>query len=133
MASLKVAGKLILCFSICANRIIVFDDFNYVSNFVYIYAVRVRPFNNREREMGAKCIVEMDPDGRKTRLKKPKHLTIDNSNAVTSIRDNYNDFTFDFSYWSFDDDDHSGRHIVTQEEVYSDLGMDVINCAFQGK
>lgn len=33
-------------------------------------AVRVRPFNQREHELGAKLIVQMD--GKKTRLLKPK-------------------------------------------------------------
>lgn len=90
---------------------------------------------NRENEMGAKVIVQMD--GKKTRLSKPKHITIDNNNAgTTPSRDNFHDFTFDFSYWSFGDSGHSrfdnSQPIVTQEEVYNDLGMDVINCAFQG-
>lgn len=88
--------------------------------------------------MDAKVIVQMD--GKKTRLQKPKHTTIDNNNASTpQIRDNFHDFTFDYSYWSFDDDVGSNRvcdiqpqHVVTQDEVYNDLGMDVINCAFQG-
>lgn len=79
--------------------------------------------------MDAKVIVQMD--GKKTRLLKPKHTTIDNNNVSTSIRDNFNDFTFDYSYWSFEND-NGHQHVVTQEEVYNDLGMDVINCAFQG-
>lgn len=80
----------------------------------------------REEEMDAKCVVQMD--GKKTRLIKPKLSTVDN----------YNDFTFDHSYWSFEGatdglNGNSSQHIVTQEEVYADLGTDVINCAFEGE
>lgn len=45
--------------------------------------------------------------------------------------DTFHDFTFDHSYWSFDTH-NDVQHIVSQEEVYNDLGVDVINCAFQG-
>lgn len=79
-------------------------------------------------------------DGKRTRLLKPKHTTIDNSNVNASqSRENFHDFTFDYSYWSYEDrttgdtiSEEEPQHIVTQEEVYNDLGMDVINCAFQG-
>lgn len=92
----------------------------------------------REHEMDAKIIVQMD--GKKTRLLKPKQTTIDNNNVNASqSRDNFHDFTFDYSYWSFEDNVTTDRisemeqqHVVTQDEVYNDLGMDVINCAFQG-
>lgn len=90
----------------------------------------------REVELEAKCVVQMD--GKKTRLLKPRLSTIDNNTAVAVNRDNYNDFTFDHSYWSFEgatdglNGNHS-QHIVTQEEVYADLGTDVINCAFEGE
>lgn len=91
----------------------------------------------REEEMDAKCVVQMD--GKKTRLLKPKlTATIDNNPAVAAIRDNYNDFTFDHSYWSYEGatdglNGNGHQHIVTQEEVYADLGTDVINCAFEGE
>lgn len=83
--------------------------------------------------MDSKVIVQMD--GKKTRLIKPKHITIDNNNAnVTPSRshDNFHDFTFDYSYWSCGESLSHNQPIVTQEIVYNDLGMDVINCAFQG-
>lgn len=90
---------------------------------------------NREHEMNAKLIVQMD--GKKTRLVKPENPAVDISNInANTNRDNFHDFTFDFSYWSFRDhvnDDQGGsQHIVSQDEVYNDLGIDVINCAFQG-
>ncbi|XP_073813304.1 kinesin-like protein 98A isoform X1 [Musca autumnalis] len=85
-------------------------------------AVRVRPFNSREEDMGATCIVEME--NKKSRLYKPKQQA-----QRDAGRENYHDFTFDYSYWSFDKND---EHFATQEQVYNDLGTDVIDCAFQG-
>ncbi|XP_059611327.1 kinesin-like protein Klp98A isoform X2 [Phlebotomus argentipes] len=100
-----------------------------MSSLKVIVAVRVRPFNQRELDMGASSIVHMD--GKKTRLAKPR---MPGSNGAALCRDalskdNFNEFTFDYSYWSFD---HHDDHYVSQEEVYEDLGTDVINCAFQG-
>ncbi|KAL4713073.1 hypothetical protein ACJJTC_001127 [Scirpophaga incertulas] len=86
-------------------------------------AVRVRPFNQREKDMGAKLIVQMD--GKKTRL-----LTVKNSKEQNEGgREKYKDFTFDHSYWSYDSDD---KHYASQEQVFSDLGLDVIDSAFEG-
>lgn len=80
--------------------------------------------------MNSKVIVQMDE--KKTRLLKPENVSIDN----TPNRDTFHDFTFDHSYWSFADESENeyneSQHIVSQEEVYNDLGVDVINCAFQG-
>lgn len=73
--------------------------------------------------MDAQCIVEMD--SKKTRLLKPKLLSLRDAG-----RENFHDFTFDYSYWSFDNND---QHFATQEQVYDDLGTDVIDCAFEGK
>ncbi|KAG7202642.1 hypothetical protein KM043_009820 [Ampulex compressa] len=86
-------------------------------------AVRVRPFNKRELAMNAKNIVQMD--GKKTR--------IFNTKTPGSCRDidreKYKDFTFDHSYWSFDSND---ENYASQEEVFYDLGTDVIESAFEG-
>lgn len=86
----------------------------------------------REIDMGAKLIVQMD--GKLTRLQKPKRQSMmggDESamSGHTPGREANNDFTYDHSYWSFAESD---RQFVTQEQVYQDLGSDVINCAFQG-
>lgn len=75
---------------------------------------------SRENELGAKLSVEMD--GKKTRLLKPSKLP-------STLRDNHHDFTFDFSYWSVDGND---GHFATQEQVYNELGTDVVDSAFQG-
>ncbi|KPU80524.1 uncharacterized protein Dana_GF18707, isoform B [Drosophila ananassae] len=85
-------------------------------------AVRVRPFNSRENDMDAQLIVEME--AKKTRLLKPRLQSIRDAG-----RDNHHDFTFDYSYWSFDAED---QHFATQEQVYSDLGNDVVDCAYEG-
>lgn len=44
-----------------------------------------------------------------------------------SIR--YKEFTFDYSYWSYDDE---SPNFASQERVYKDLGTEVVDCAFQG-
>ncbi|XP_032595788.1 kinesin-like protein Klp98A isoform X2 [Drosophila grimshawi] len=83
-------------------------------------AVRVRPFNSREIDMDAQLIMEME--GKKTRLLKPRSVR-------DAGRETQHDFTFDYSYWSFDAED---SHFATQEQVYSDLGNDVVDCAYEG-
>ncbi|XP_012257534.2 kinesin-like protein Klp98A isoform X2 [Athalia rosae] len=86
-------------------------------------AVRVRPFNKRELAMNAKMIIQMD--GKRTR--------IFNTKTPGSCRDidgeKYKDFTFDHSYWSYDSED---ENYASQEEVFYDLGTDVIESAFSG-
>ncbi|XP_046737240.1 kinesin-like protein Klp98A isoform X1 [Diprion similis] len=86
-------------------------------------AVRVRPFNKRELAMNAKLIIQMD--GKRTR--------IFNTKPPGSGRDidgeKYKDFTFDHSYWSYDSED---ENYASQEEVFYDLGTDVIESAFSG-
>lgn len=41
----------------------------------------------------------------------------------------YKEFTYDFSYWSHDADD---KNFSSQEQVYNDLGTEVVDCAFEG-
>ncbi|XP_015122928.1 kinesin-like protein KIF16B isoform X2 [Diachasma alloeum] len=86
-------------------------------------AVRVRPFNKRELAMNAKLIVQMD--GKKTRIFSSK-----SPGGCRDIdKETYKDFTFDHSYWSFDADD---GNYASQDEVFYDLGTDVIESAFAG-
>lgn len=95
-------------------------------------AVRVRPFNQREIDLGSKLIVQMD--GKKTRLLKPK---LSGTGAVGARGEllarggpePFNDFTFDHSYWSVDEGD---PHYTPQEAVFDDLGTEIVDCAFQG-
>ncbi|XP_076235557.1 kinesin-like protein 98A isoform X2 [Calliopsis andreniformis] len=86
-------------------------------------AVRVRPFNKRELAMNAKMIVQMD--GKKTRIFNTK--TPGSGREID--REKYKDFTFDHSYWSCDTND---ENYASQEEVFYDLGTDVIESAFEG-
>ncbi|XP_063985206.1 kinesin-like protein Klp98A isoform X2 [Diachasmimorpha longicaudata] len=86
-------------------------------------AVRVRPFNKRELAMNAKLMVQMD--GKKTRIFSSK-----SPGGCRDIdKETYKDFTFDHSYWSFDTGD---GNYASQEEVFYDLGTDVIESAFAG-
>lgn len=87
-------------------------------------AVRVRPFNQREKGMGAQSIIEME--GKKTTIMNIK------ANALTGDgerRNRVKDFSFDFSYWSVNE---RSRHYASQERVFKDLGTDVLKAAFEG-
>lgn len=91
--------------------------------------------------MKSKLIVRMA--GKQTHLQ--KRLRASTTGAVRAIgdatrkatnnedgnqsADGY-DFTYDHSYWSFDVHDPT---FVAQQQVYEDLGRDVIECAFQGE
>ncbi|KAJ8673467.1 hypothetical protein QAD02_004729 [Eretmocerus hayati] len=86
-------------------------------------AVRVRPFNKRELAMNAKLVVQMD--GKRTRIFNTKTPT----SARDIDREKYKDFTFDHSYWSFEDTD---ENYASQEEIFYDLGTEVIESAFEG-
>lgn len=83
-------------------------------------AVRVRPFNQREIDMDAKLIIKMH--GKKTGILNAKANTRDEG-----IR--YKEFTFDHSYWSYS---QNSMEFATQEQVYNDLGTEVVHCAFEG-
>ncbi|XP_018325167.1 kinesin-like protein Klp98A [Agrilus planipennis] len=83
-------------------------------------AVRVRPFNQRELDLEAKLIIQMQ--GNRTGILNCKANARDES-----IR--YKEFTFDYSYWSHNKE---SPNFVSQEQVYNDLGTEVVDCAFQG-
>ncbi|XP_030635096.1 kinesin-like protein KIF28P [Chanos chanos] len=91
-------------------------------------AVRVRPFNKREKDAGSRCIVSVS------------------SNTVT-IQDPRNEqtrrtFTFDYAYWShsgftrnrdglFVPEEAGGRY-ADQGSVFQDLGQGILENALQG-
>ena len=77
-------------------------------------AVRVRPFNKREKDRKAKCIVQMQ--GQTTKV-------------VSPDTGKPNSFAFDCSHWSFGLKD---EHFANQEKVYNDLGRDNLEHAFEG-
>ena len=90
-------------------------------------AVRVRPFNNREKTEGAVLCVDMQ--GNLTRV------------YGAGIAEK--EFAFDYSYWSHDEfvedadsgmmvkDSPSSRY-ADQMSVFNDLGVGVLNNAFEG-
>ncbi|XP_073670449.1 kinesin-like protein KIF16B isoform X2 [Paramisgurnus dabryanus] len=87
-------------------------------------AVRLRPMNRREKDLSAKCIIEME--GNKTTVtnsKLPDGVTGD------SVRERTKTFTYDFSY---DSSDSKNANFVSQERVFKDLGTDVLKAAFEG-
>lgn len=93
-------------------------------------AVRVRPFNKRERQRNASLIIDMN--GATTTIKNPED-------------GDEKKFTFDFSYWSHDgckeaadgyfaaDTSHpNGKKFADQKKVYTDLGEGVLKNAWDG-
>ncbi|XP_030831067.1 kinesin-like protein KIF28P isoform X3 [Strongylocentrotus purpuratus] len=91
-------------------------------------AVRVRPFNSREKERGAKCCVEMS--GATTKMYNPE-----------APKDEPRSFTFDHSYWSHDgftEDEEGvlhgvpGSNYASQQNVFDNLGQGVLDNAFKG-
>ncbi|GFY77584.1 kinesin-like protein KIF13A [Trichonephila inaurata madagascariensis] len=80
-------------------------------------AIRVRPFNRREIELGTKCVVEVD-----------QHQTIlHNPNSRNSKQPK--SFAFDQCFWSFNE---NHQHYASQEVVFNSLGADILDNAFQG-
>ncbi|OAF69255.1 hypothetical protein A3Q56_02996 [Intoshia linei] len=88
-------------------------------------AVRVRPFNSREIDRKSKCIIAMN--GNQTSIKNP-----DGGEPKK--------FSFDFSYWSHNDYyekdgiliPNAGSNYASQDNVYNDLGGNVLDNAFKG-
>ena len=78
-------------------------------------AVRVRPFNSRERDRDAFNVIIMK--GKSTAITNPN-----NKNDTKS-------YTFDYSYWSMDS---KQPQFASQDMVYDDLGKDMLNHAFDG-
>lgn len=102
-------------------------------------AVRVRPFNGRERDQESYCCVSMS--GATTTLHHVKEKQGQESNSNTN-KENINlatnskieteekkSFTFDHSYWSHRKDD---KHYASQEQVYQDIGAEMLDHAVQG-
>ncbi|KAF0296233.1 Kinesin-like protein unc-104 [Amphibalanus amphitrite] len=79
-------------------------------------AVRVRPFNGREISRECDCVIEMD--GNTTTITNPKQ-----------INDNIKSFNFDYSYWSIEP---AAPQFASQERVYQDIGVEMLDHAFEG-
>ncbi|UJR22741.1 hypothetical protein I4U23_025773 [Adineta vaga] len=92
-------------------------------------AVRVRPFNEREKDRKAKLIIHMN--GKSTFITDPR-----------SSSDEQKQFSFDYSYWSHDgfielpsgklEPNNSSSLYANQQKVFDDLGHDVLKNAFEG-
>ncbi|KAI6241485.1 putative tRNA N6-adenosine threonylcarbamoyltransferase [Aphelenchoides fujianensis] len=92
-----------------------------------VVAVRVRPFNDREKERNAQLVIDM-PNDQVTEIKDPNNPN-----------DQPKRFTFDHSYWS-----HSGyksangyfqptsSKYADQKKVFDDLGRGVLDNAWKG-
>ncbi|EEQ34662.1 kinesin family protein [Microsporum canis CBS 113480] len=95
--------------------------------------VRVRPFNSRERDRNAKCIVQMKgaqtvltpPPGAEEKSRKGGKSSSSTSAAPEGPRV----FAFDKSYWSFD---RKAPNYAGQDDLFSDLGAPLLDNAFQG-
>ncbi|XP_065592582.1 kinesin-like protein KIF28P [Cyrtonyx montezumae] len=90
-------------------------------------AVRVRPFSQREKDAGSKCVISMDSNS--TSIYDPR-----NPGHVKT-------FAFDLAYWSHSGfrKDENGMLIPAgsnsyagQREVFHDLGQGVLQSAWQG-
>merc|ERR1719443_2524027 len=75
-------------------------------------AVRVRPFNQREKDLGSTVCVSMQ--GTSTTVQaQPQPKT----------------FTYDFSYWSFSEND---PNFANQDAVFADIGTVILENALKG-
>ncbi|KAF9886563.1 kinesin-like protein Klp8 [Aspergillus nanangensis] len=89
--------------------------------------VRVRPFNSRELERGAKCIVQMK--GSQTVLSTPPGADDKSRKGGKGGGDGPKSFAFDRSYWSFD---KKSPNYASQDNLFDDLGIPLLDNAFQG-
>ncbi|XP_052222139.1 kinesin-like protein KIF28P isoform X2 [Dreissena polymorpha] len=88
-------------------------------------AVRVRPFNQREKNAGSQCIISMQD--KTTNIKNPETGDIKS-------------FSYDHSYWSHDGfketpsgvSEPDGSNYADQKRLFSDLGQGVLDNAWQG-
>ncbi|KAM4612311.1 kinesin-like protein KIF1C [Polymixia lowei] len=80
-------------------------------------AVRVRPFNSRETNRDAKCVIQMQ--GNTTCISNPKQP-----------KDGPKNFTFDYSYWSHTTSEDPS--FACQQQVYKDIGEEMLLHAFEG-
>ncbi|EIE78438.1 hypothetical protein G6F46_008278 [Rhizopus delemar] len=83
--------------------------------------VRCRPMNSREIARGAVGLIRMDGD--QTIITRPPELKTGKDSEDVKA------FTFDKSYWSADKND---PRYADQQTVYNDLGVDLLDHAFDG-
>ncbi|KAK5555705.1 hypothetical protein LTR46_006146 [Exophiala xenobiotica] len=89
--------------------------------------VRVRPFNTRELDRHAKCIVQMQKA--QTVLQPPPEAEERLRKVGKGSSEHQRTFKFDKSYWSFNKAD---PHYAGQDDLFDDLGVPLLDNAFQG-
>ncbi|KAH8030276.1 hypothetical protein HPB51_006708 [Rhipicephalus microplus] len=81
--------------------------------------------DDEEIDMKSSEIIRMD--GNKTCI---ENLKVSPQGGAEELgRERIKEFTFDYSYWSVHPSD---AHFVTQEQVFNDLGQEVVDNAFEG-
>ncbi|KAK6182137.1 hypothetical protein SNE40_009889 [Patella caerulea] len=88
-------------------------------------AVRVRPLSNREKEQGSQTIIEVIGD-----VIALTNLKVDPNNPYGDNREREKHFCYDFCYNSTSKPDTPGYG--SQEQIFQDLGTDVIQSAVEG-
>mmetsp|Transcript_28212 Transcript_28212/g.55504 ORF Transcript_28212/g.55504 Transcript_28212/m.55504 type:complete len:445 (-) Transcript_28212:459-1793(-) len=87
-----------------------------------VVAVRLRPYNQREKDIiaqgGKKCCIKMPPN-------QPGKVVIFEDDDPTKNKD----FDFDYAYWSHDKE---GGNFVDQDKVMDDLGNRYLDNVFKG-
>ncbi|BCR87335.1 kinesin-3 motor protein uncA [Aspergillus chevalieri] len=90
--------------------------------------VRVRPFNSREIDRGAKCIIQMK--GASTILTPPPGADEkQRKGGAKGAVEGPKTFAFDRSYWSFD---KNSPNYAGQDNLFDDLGTPLLDNAFGG-
>ena len=79
-------------------------------------AVRCRPFNAREKQLGSPCVLRMAD----------KTTTI-----VNPVTGDEKTFTFDYSFWSHDPSS-TDPPFASQQDVFDSVGADVLENAWRG-
>ncbi|XP_069117380.1 kinesin-like protein KIF16B isoform X2 [Argopecten irradians] len=90
-------------------------------------AVRVRPLNQREKDMESKFIIAMDKKKTTIVNRKVPETGGEGDHARENMR--LKEFTFDHSFWSVL---RSDSNYASQEEVFKCLGLDVVASAYDG-
>ncbi|XP_068069180.1 uncharacterized protein kif16bb isoform X2 [Danio rerio] len=88
-------------------------------------AVRVRPLSQREKDLSAKVIIQVD--GQITSVLSTKENFSCMNGELSGER--VKSFSYDFSYDSMNS---TSLNFVTQEKIFKDLGTDVLQAAFEG-
>ena len=84
--------------------------------------VRVRPFNSREKDRNATCVVQMKDN---QTILTPVDLRGKSGASDHGVKT----FAFDKSYWSFNRDD---ANYAGQDNLFADLGVPLLDNAFKG-